>query len=782
MKNKILLCIVALTYLAFDVPPARPVHIFMAGDSTMADKVLYKPVKDPVTGLEVPEAFPERGWGMLLPKLFTEKVVIENYAKNGRSTRTFIEEGLWDKIYKRIKPGDYVVIEFGHNDASPDKVDRYTPPEDYRKNLNKFIDETVEKGGIPILCTPVARRKFGDNGHIVNTHGVYTEIVKEVAQDKKVLFVDMFTLTKDWLDAVGEANSTQFFMHIPAGISKIYPTGLVDNTHYVEAGAIHAAELFTADIERQKVTGLTNYLYKNRPLYKSNVWVSDMGNGKYKNPVLYADYSDPDVCRVGSDYYMTASSFNCIPGLPILHSKDLVNWELIGHAITAMPPTDVYSKPQHGNGVWAPSIRYRNGEFYIYFGDPDYGIYMTKTTDPAGVWEPLTLVKAGKGLIDACPFWDEDNQAYLVHGYAGSRAGIKSMLAITKLTPDGKKAVGESRVVYDGHDLDPTIEGPKMYKKNGYYYIFAPAGGVATGYQLVLRADRIFGVYERKVVMDQGNTDINGPHQGAWVDTKTGEDWFVHFQDKGAFGRVVHLQPMKWINDFPVIGEDKDGDGIGNPVSTYKKPDVGQTYPVVTPVESDEFSKPELGLQWQWNANSQEWWAVCKPAQGVLSLYSVPAPANYNSLWDVPNLLLQKLPAPEFTATAKVAFSSNLKGERAGIVVMGMDYGVLAIENTGKGLQLVQSECKQADKGGKEQITKTVAWNKSNTLYLRVVVKNTGQCTFSYSEDGKSFVNTGTFIAKEGKWIGARIGLFATREIANNDGGRLDVDWFRIEK
>ncbi|GHV57271.1 hypothetical protein FACS1894182_05680 [Bacteroidia bacterium] len=754
----------------------------MAGDSTMANKPLYKPVKDPKTGEISPEAFPERGWGMLLPEFFSDNAVIENYARNGRSSKTFIEEGLWNKIISDLQKGDYVIIQFGHNDSSVEKKERYTPPEDYKKNLNKFVDETRAKGGIPILCTSVARRKY-ENGKIVNTHGVYVDLVKEVAKEKKVPIVDMFASTSAWLNEAGEESSKGFFMHIPAGVNRNFPDGLTDNTHYVEAGARKAASLFVEDIERQNIQGLTALLKKNVPPYVSQVWVSDLGNGNYQNPVLYADYSDPDVCRVGDDYYMTASSFNCIPGLPVLHSKDLVNWTITGAAIPALTPAAVFFQPQHGNGVWAPSIRYHEGEFYIYYGDPDQGIFMTKTKNPAGEWEPLTLVKAGKGLIDSCPFWDEDGQAYLVHGFAGSRAGIKSLLAITRLTPDGKQATGSSKIVYDGHDIDETIEGPKLYKRNGYYYIFAPAGGVATGWQVALRSKTIFGPYERKIVMAQGNTSINGPHQGAWVDTKTGEDWFIHFQDRYAFGRVVLLEPMQWKNDWPVIGEDKDGDGCGEPVLTYRKPNVGKTYPIATPAESDEFSANSLGLQWQWHANPMDWWYATNPAKGVLSLYSVPTDYSTN-LWDVPNLLLQKFPSDRFTATAKITFipSSRIKGERTGLVVMGLDYALLSVENTEQGLVLSQNECLKADKNGVEKSNASVNL-KDHTVYLQVKVQPDASCLFSYSLDGKKFQPLGNaFTAKEGKWIGAKVGLFCSRPVQNNDGGRVEVDWFRIQR
>ena len=511
--------------------------------------------------------------------------------------------------------------------------------------------------------------------------------------------------------------------------------------------------------------------------YVSQVWVSDLGNGKYKNPVLDADYSDPDVCRVGDDYYMTSSSFACIPALQILHSKDMVNWRIIGTAIERLLPEERFSQMQHGNGVWAPSIRYHQGEFYIYYGDPDTGIYMVKSKDPAGKWDNPVLVKAAKGIIDTCPLWDEDGNAYIVHGYAGSRAGLKSILGLIRMTPDGTRAIGESRIIFDGHIGNATIEGPKFYKRDGWYYIFAPAGGVPTGWQTVLRSKNIWGPYEWKIVMAQGNTNINGPHQGAWVDTPDGkEDWFFHFQDKEAYGRVVHLQPMKWVDGWPVIGVDKDGDGCGSPVYSYKKPNVGKTYSIETPAESDEFDSLELGLQWQWQANPKPIWYFCDGGNSLLRLYSYYT-ENQVNLWDVPNLLLQKFPTEDFTVTTKVSFapSSKYTGERTGLVVMGADYAVLAMENRADGLILVQNVCRKADKKGKEEENASVKLS-DNTLFLRVKVNKDSEkeaiCSFSYSVDGKKFISLGeNFTAKPGKWIGAKVGLFITRPKAVNDGG-----------
>ncbi len=512
----------------------------------------------------------------------------------------------------------------------------------------------------------------------------------------------------------------------------------------------------------------------------SKVWVSDLGNGTYKNPVLHADYSDPDAIRVGDDFYLISSSFNAAPGLPILHSKDLVNWTIITHALQLQPPVEHFNAVQHGNGVWAPSIRYHNGEFYIYYPDPDYGIYLTKAKNITGPWSTPVLVQSGRGLIDPCPLWDDNGKVYLVHALAGSRAGFKSVILVKELNAAGDKVTSDGVLVYDGHELDATIEGPKIYKRNKYYYIFAPAGGVSTGWQTILRSKNIYGPYERKVVLNQGTTNINGPHQGAWVQTQTGQDWFLHFQDKDAYGRILHLQPMKWVNDWPVIGIDKDNDRIGKPAMVYKKPAVGKTYPIETPAESDEFNDPKPGLQWQWHANPTLNWAYCYPAKGVLRMNSTPLPDTAKNLWDVPNVLMQKFPAESFTATAKFTFTPKTIGEKFGLVVMGMSYADIAVVNKADGVFITTGVCKNADKG-KVEVETQIATAPVGDLYFRVKVVPGGICSYSYSTDNKNFKEVGEqFVAVPGKWIGATMGFFCTRTQVINDAGFSEIDWFRV--
>ena len=528
--------------------------------------------------------------------------------------------------------------------------------------------------------------------------------------------------------------------------------------------------------------------------YRSEVWVSDEGNGMYRNPVLHADYSDPDVCVVGEDYFLTASSFNCTPGLPILHSKDLVNWKIVNYALKKVEPVEYYNEPRHGKGVWAPSIRFHEGMYYIYWGDPDFGIFMVKTRDPYGEWDAPVLVKAGKGMIDPCPLWDDDGRVYLAHAWAGSRAKFNSVLTVCEMNKEGTAVISDPVLVFDGNDgVNHTIEGAKFYKRNGFYYLFAPAGGVVSGWQLVMRSKDVYGPYEARIVMAQGKTDINGPHQGGWVDTPAGESWFLHFQDKGAYGRVLHLNPMKWVNDWPVIGVDKDGDGCGDPVSRYRKPKTGKTYPIETPVESDEFDTRKLGLQWEWHANYQDVFGFTTN-MGYVRIYGHELSPHFKNFWEVPNLLMQKFPAEEFTATAKLKVSAKDDGQLSGLIIMGWDYSWIGVEKQGEKFLLKQAVCKDAEQGNLEQVSTLAVLepsrkfeaglfpNYEREIYIRVHVGKGAYCRFSYSLDGKKFTEAGTlFKARQGKWIGAKVGMFSVTP-HGKERGWVDVDWFRVEK
>ena len=538
--------------------------------------------------------------------------------------------------------------------------------------------------------------------------------------------------------------------------------------------------------------------------YKSQVWSPDNGDGTYNNPVINADYSDPDVCvgPSGEDYYMTASSFQCTPGLPILHSRDLVNWEIVGYALKSLYEgdcklTEHFSQVQHGNGVWAPSIRYHQGEYYIYWGDPDHGVYMVKTKDPAGEWEKPVCVIRGKGYIDTTPLWDEDGRCYLVNGWANSRSKFASVLTVREMSADGTRAIGQPVIVFDGNGTENrTCEGPKFYKRDGWYWIMCPAGGVPEGFQLAMRSKSPYGPYEAKKVLQQGKTAINGPHQGAWVHTKYGEDWFLHFQDKEAYGRVMHLNPVDWSTDWPIMGKK------GEPVATYKKPKSSSKV-VVNPVESDEFNAPVIGRQWQWQANYDEKFGV-PTAFGTMRIYTHKLDSDWKNLWPVPNMLLQKTPADEFTVTAKLRFTSKADGQMGGIIMMGHNYQALVVRREGKEFKLLILTCQDADRGKAQQeevvaTLKPTAEDKTDykpgiheDIYLRLRVSNAEagvahggkpQVSFAWSRNGKKFTPCGSqYEMKQGKWIGAKFGFVAVDTNPKTDRGWIDADWIHVEK
>ena len=527
---------------------------------------------------------------------------------------------------------------------------------------------------------------------------------------------------------------------------------------------------------------------------------------RYVNPVLHLDYSDPDVCRVGDDYYMTASSFNCLPGLPVLHSRDLVRWTLVGAALEA--PVGALSGAagalsdvaavQHGKGVWAPSLRYHDGWFYIFWGDPDAGIFRVRTQDPAGRWEAPVRVYEGVGYIDPCPLWDEDGRAWLSMACAGSRAGVKSVVLVAEMAPDATKLLEAPRIVFDGHASQPTIEGTKFYKRSGAYYIFAPAGGVSTGWQTVLRSsDGPYGPYRERIVLASAEGTVNGPHQGSWVETPFGEHWFLHFQDKGAYGRIVHLQPMAWQEDgWPVIGDDPDGDGVGQPVE-------GGFAPRFTPGPSPLAYRPYgLDPDWQFPSVPSPRWSCALP-DGV-RLFAARQPSGAVNLWDAPNLMLQKFPAEKFRVTAALTFRPRRPGERAGLVVMGEDYAGLTLDEKGRLSYVV---CRDASSGSVEACREVAALPVQKhparypfasadmppvkypdvveiPIWVRLDVAPhftegpvpEAVCRFSYSLDGKSFEQLPEeFTAREGRWIGAKWGFFCNASNASNDAGSLDV-------
>lgn len=547
------------------------------------------------------------------------------------------------------------------------------------------------------------------------------------------------------------------------------------------------------------------------------MWLADLGNGNYRNPILYADYSDPDAIRVGEDYFCIASSFSNSPAIPILHSKDLVNWKVVNYVLDRIPEFR-YRNPIHGCGVWAPSLRYHEGTYYACFPMPDEGIYMSVTKDPFGKWSEPVNIRPGAGWIDPCPFWDDDGKAYLVAGVAKSRIGYKSVLHMVEMKPDGMGLIGDEVKIFDGNLNDQvTIEGPKLYKRNGYYYIFAPAGGVKTGWQTVLRSKNIWGPYEYKVVMRQGDSVVNGPHQGAWVDTVTGEDWFLHFQDVYAAGRICHLQPMHWENDWPIIGVNKPGQDYGEPVMEYKKPDIGKSaeelsdmekYPVCEPDCSDSFDKDKIGLQWQWNSNYEEsWYELTGNGIKLNAVDTTPL----RPVGDIRNVLLQKWPAPEFVCETKMNLEGMKNGDTAGYVSLGMNYAAITVKKSEQeyiissvsGVQ--QFDCDQAYTEEEydvfDVITKDAFMDDKQTIYFRYTVKCIDRVThveldipvenaplerviIEYGFDGVNYDRSIEINARAGRWVGVKNGVYIMHDntVKSDEKGYITLDYVKYSE
>lgn len=505
----------------------------------------------------------------------------------------------------------------------------------------------------------------------------------------------------------------------------------------------------------------------------SQVWVPDNGDGTYTNPIIHADYSDPDVIRVGEDYFMVASSFNCAPGIPVLHSKDLVNWEIINHVYDYLP-FDRYKNVMHGQGSWAPSIRYHNNLYYVYFCTPEEGLFVATTKDPRAKWKLHHVLDVAQ-WEDPCPFWDDDGRAWLVRSKL-----CGGPVYLHRMSDDGLKLLDNGKIVYHDPETNPVLEGLKVMKRNDYYYIFAPSGGVTKGWQTVLRSKNIEGPYDAKRVLDEGN-GINGPHQGGLIDTPSGEWWFIHFQDRQAYGRIAHLQPAKWLeNDWIVIGEDLDGDGCGIPVLKHKKPDVGAQYPIKVPQTSDEFELKQLGLQWQWQGAEMNDWYSLKKNRGSLRLYPIASPTEEGNLHYSPNMLLQKIPAPSCVVTTKIDVSSLQMNERAGLVVSGLQHSYLSVERNVVGYSLKTYYGKYFGCGFSPLNQISVDTNHS-ILYLKVNITADQKCYYSYSIDGENFVCIGdSFKIFKGRWIGAKVGLFCINPNVEDGKGFVDFEYFRV--
>ena len=479
-------------------------------------------------------------------------------------------------------------------------------------------------------------------------------------------------------------------------------------------------------------------LHAQQPL----AW-GDQGNGTYKNPVLCADFSDPDVIRVGEKYYMVASDFHFM-GMQVLESDDMVNWRYVSQIYHRLDFPGWDSNEHYAGGSWAPAIRWHEGRFYVYFCTPDEGLFMSSAPQAEGPWEPLHLVRSVKKWEDPCPFWDDNGQAYLGRSQHGA-----GPIILHKMSADGKTLLDDGVTIYTG----PVAEGTKFLKRNGYYYLIIPEGGVGQGWQTVLRSHNIYGPYEKRVVLEQGSTDVNGPHQGALVDTPQGDWWFYHFQETPVLGRVVHLQPARWRDDWPLMGVDIDGNGIGEPVSVWPSPHPSSSIthhpspithhlPPTVAHPSDDFSASPLALQWQWCHNPVDSAWSLSEQRGWLTLHALPA----TSLRQCRNMLTQKLVGFRSTATTLVMASGEVS---TGLLCMGRQFRAIGLCPDGIYTEL----------DGERTIIQRGHYKK---MYLRVTADALqNQFQFLYSTDGKRYQLAGQpFAMRSGFWKGVRIGLY----------------------
>lgn len=504
--------------------------------------------------------------------------------------------------------------------------------------------------------------------------------------------------------------------------------------------------------------------------------------GVYRNPVLWADYSDPDVIRDGDAYYLVASSFHFSPGLPVLKSYDLVHWTIVGHVLPKLgfaPEYDLPARPagqpadavrqgvgnRYGGGVWAPSIRHHGGLFYVYWPTPDEGIFMATARRPEGPWSAPVQVLAGPGLEDPCPFWDDDGSAWLIHSKVGA-----GPLILHRMSPDGKRVLDAGFAVFEDRKAFRALEGPKLYKRHGWYYIFAPFGGVASGSQAVFRSRSLKGPYEARVVLTKGATQVQGPHQGGWVETPKGDGWFLHFNWAAGFGRIDYLEPVSWIDDWPLIGDPIPGATAGQPVAEHAMPWTAPGRPRLQLQGSDGFSAPKLGLQWEWNHNPDDarWSLTERP--GFLRLRSGPAP----DLLGARNTLTQVLVGPSSTVTARLDVGRMVDGQRAGLAMFGRTSSWIGVAQAGGVRRIAVSD------GHHETLGPELA---GDAVELRLSAAADQSVAYAWRTPSGAFAPLGEPAHFHFDfWKGARPGLFTFNPESAASGGLVDVDWVHVER
>ena len=488
----------------------------------------------------------------------------------------------------------------------------------------------------------------------------------------------------------------------------------------------------------------------------------DQGDGTYRNPVLPSDYSDIDCIRVGSDYYAISSTFQFSPGMAILHSKDLVNWTIIGHAVNDLtqigPELNWDRMNRYGKGIWAGALRYHAGKFWLYFGTPDEGYFMTTATDPRGPWEPLHPVMKTSGWDDPCVFWDDDGQGYFI----GSHFKDGYKIHLFKLTPDGRELIPESdKVIYQSKGS----EANKLYKINGLYYHFFSEVHSDGRVIMMERAKNIYGPYEGPRQLKHADREAMEPNQGGLVQTESGEWFFFTHHGRGSWeGRCNSLLPVTWVDGWPIIGK-VGADGIGSMVWSGKKP-VANT-PFAAPATSDDFDKPTLPHQWEWNYQPREgkWSLTERP--GWLRLYAF-RPLAPDNLMKAGNTLTQRcFRTASNEVIVKLDVSGMADGQKAGLCHFAKTHSGLGVAQEGATRVLEYRNNQEITKGPEL---------RGNTIWLRSTWGLDGQSRYSFSEDGQTFTEFGQpYVLSWGHYRGDRIGIYSYNNKA--DEGFVDADF-----
>lgn len=501
------------------------------------------------------------------------------------------------------------------------------------------------------------------------------------------------------------------------------------------------------------------------------VWTPDNGDGTFTNPIMWGDWPDPDVIRVGDEFYFVSTSMHYVPGCPIAKSKDLVNWEMVGYAVDRYdedPRYDMKGGNLYLNGSWASSIRHHNGKFYVAFCTP-YG-WGTKTghfsvceaEKPEGPWKRTVFPEY---LYDPGLLFDDDGKVYVVHG--------QHKLFVTELNSDVRSVKGEPVEIWDkgvddsyGSGKKAGMEGSHVYKINGMYYITCPAGGTE-GWQVCLRSKNIYGPYEHKVIMqDASSYPPNGLHQGGMVQLKNGDWWFIIMQDRGAIGRVPHLVPVKWVDGWPIPGVN------GKDAITYQKPNVGKNYKIKAPATTDEFNGKKLGLQWQWNHNPDNTKWSLKERGGYMRLKASLA----TDLKTARNTLTQRVQGPSSEGTVEIDVSNLKDGNVAGFGIFEFPYAYVAVQQEGTTRKVVMCNDGNIIETPIENLRQDKVW-----IRARVTDKDF-TARFYYSLNGKTFYPVGNVLKMDLglPWTANRFALFNFTTKETGVDGAADFNWFRF--